>query len=423
MEQDLIKDAQKAKEYWKTLGPGLTTGAADDDPSGIATYSQVGAQYGFAPIWLALYSLPLMISVQEMCARIGLVTGKGLAANIKKHFPRWVLIGSTILLVIANTMNIGADLGAMVSALKLLFPKANFVASIIGFAGISLILQIFLSYRTYAKYLKWLAFALLSYAVSAFSLKLPWKEIFTNLIIPHITLSKEWLFLLCGFLGTTISPYLFFWQTSQEIENKNDDIEFKDISVKSEIKKMRTDIISGMTFSNLSTFFILISCAGALYTAGITNITTASDAALALRPFAGDFAFSLFAIGILGTGMLAIPILAGSAAYALSETFGWKEGLNKKYKNAPHFYGVIIFSVIVGLLINFLGIDPIKALIYSAVANGIVAPVIVALIVIISSKKLIMGSANNSLLQNILGWLTVIIMGLVAILAIYFTII
>lgn len=420
MDEEIKKDAQLAQEYWETLGPGLTTGASDDDPSGIATYSQAGAQYGFSTLWLSVYTLPLMIVVQEMCARIGLVTGKGLAANIKKFLPRWVLVVSTILLLIANIMNLGADLGAMSSALMLLFPKINFVFGLIIFAGASLALQIFLNYRTYAKYLKWLTIALLSYAISALSIKLPWREMLLHSFIPEISFTKEGLFLLCAFLGTTISPFLFFWQTSQEIEEKNDGNLDKTIGVKEEVRKMRIDVASGMFFSNLATFFIISACAGTLYAAGITNINTAADAALALRPFAGDFAFILFAVGIIGTGLLAIPIMAGSAAYALSETFGWKAGLNRKYKNAPHFYGVIIFSVIVGFIINLLGIDPIKALLWAAVINGVIAPVIIAIITLIASKRDIMGQAKNSIIQNVLGWFTVVIMGVVAFLAIYF---
>lgn len=420
MNDEIVKDVQMAKEYWKTLGPGLTTGASDDDPSGIATYSQAGAQYGFTTLWLAVYTLPLMVVVQEMCARIGLVTGKGLAANIKKFLPRWVLVTSTILLLIANTMNLGADLGAMSTALMLLFPKINFVVGLILFAGVSLALQIFLNYRRYAKYLKWLTLALLSYAISALSISLPWKEMFMHSFIPEVSFTKEGMFLLCAFLGTTISPFLFFWQTSQEVEEQKDGDLNKTIGIKEEVRKMRIDVTSGMFFSNLATFFIISACAGTLYAAGITNIQTASDAALALRPFAGDFAFILFAVGIIGTGLLAIPIMAGSAAYALSETFGWHAGLNKKYKNAPHFYGVIIVSVVVGFLINLIGIDPIKALLWAAVINGTIAPIIIAIIIVIASKKTIMGQATNNLLQNILGWVTVVVMGLVAVLAIYY---
>lgn len=420
MDEEIKKDVQLAQEYWKTLGPGLTTGASDDDPSGIATYSQAGAQYGFSTLWLAVYTLPLMIVVQEMCARIGLVTGKGLAANIKRFLPRWVLVASTILLLIANIMNLGADLGAMSTALTLLFPKFNFVMSLILFAGVSLSLQIFLNYRTYAKYLKWLTFALLSYAISALSIKLPWREMLTHSFIPELSFTKEGMFLLCAFLGTTISPFLFFWQTSQEVEEQKDNNQSKTVGVKEEIRKMRIDVTSGMFFSNLATFFIISACAGTLYAAGITNINTAADAALALRPFAGDFAFVLFAVGIIGTGLLAIPIMAGSAAYALSETFGWKAGLNRKYKNAPHFYGVIVIAVVIGFLINLVGIDPIDALLWAAVINGIIAPIIITIIIVIASKKEIMGQAINTKIQNVLGWLTVFVMSLVAILAIYY---
>lgn len=420
MDEELKKDVQITKEYWETLGPGLTTGASDDDPSGIATYSQAGAMYGFSTLWLAIYTLPLMISVQEMCARIGLATGKGLAANIKSYFPKWVLIITTILLLIANTINLGADLGAMAEATKLLIPSLNSTLVIVLFAAISLFLQIFLNYRDYAKYLKWLTFALISYAISALSVRLPWSEIVRYSLVPTINFDRESLFLLCAFLGTTISPFLFFWQTSQEIEETKTG-NLKELkSVKQEIKKMRIDVSSGMFFSNLATFFIISACAATLHLAGITNIQTAAQAANALKPFAGDFAFSLFAIGIIGTGMLAIPIMAGSAAYALSETFGWRKGLNQKLKNAPHFYGVIIFSVLIGLVMNLFGIDPIKGLLWAAVINGIIAPVIIFIITIIASKKEIMGQAKNSKFQTILGHTTGLIMAIVAGLAIYF---
>ncbi len=406
---------KKASEYWHTLGPGLTTGAADDDPSGIATYSQAGAAYGFQLLWLAGFTFPLMAIVQEMCARIGLVTGRGLAANIRLFYPKWVLYLCTFLLFFANTLNIGADLGAMAKATQLLSPKLDFGLLILIFALVSLALQIFTSYERYAKYLKWLALILLSYILSALSVKLDLKQLFTSTILPTITFSKDQIFLVTAVLGTTISPYLFFWQTSQEVEDqilegkttlKLRREETSDL----EITKMRTDVWSGMLLSNIVMYFIIAACAATLFSHGITNITTAADAASALKPIAGDFAYLLFALGIIGTGMLAVPVLAGSASYALSESFGWKFGLYKKLKEANAFYGVIIIATFIGLAIDLTGIDPIKVLIYSAVANGLIAPVVLILIVQMSNNKRIMGVRTNHPIVNYLGWAITLIM-------------
>lgn len=399
----------KAKGYWNTLGPGLTTGAADDDPSGIATYSQTGSTYGYQLSWLALFTFPLMSVVQEMCARIGLVTGRGLAGNIRLHFPKPILYSAALLLFAANSLNIGADLGAMATAAQLIYPNISFGALIIGFTLLSLGLQIFTSYESYAKYLKWLALVLLSYVFSALSINLDWGQILKSTLIPTITFSRDQIILICGILGTTISPYLFFWQTSQEVEEEiltgKTNLQLREGTNDDEIKKMRIDVWSGMFISNLVMFFIIVSCAAALNASGITNITSAADAAAALRPIAGDQAYFLFALGIIGTGMLAVPILAGSASYALSESFGWKHGLYRQLKQAYPFYGVIIISMLVGLAISFAGIDPIKALLYSAVANGLVAPVVLVLILLISGNKKIMKDRANGSITNLLGWI------------------
>lgn len=404
------KHLEKAREYWRTLGPGLTTGAADDDPSGIATYSQTGAQYGFQLLWLAGFTFPLMAVVQEMCARIGLVTGRGLAANIRQYYPKWVLYLSTMLLFAANTLNIGADLGAMAKATQLLLPQVSFSTLVLGFTLVSLALQIFTTYEKYAKYLKWLALVLLSYVFSALTVKLDWMAVWNGAIVPNMVFSKEQIFLVTAILGTTISPYLFFWQTSQEVEEQilegRTTLKLRQVeTTPQEVKNMRLDVWSGMFLSNLVMFFIIAACAGTLYSHGITNITSAEQAAAALRPIAGDQAFLLFALGIIGTGMLAVPILAGSASYALSESFGWKFGLYRKLKEANAFYGVIIISTGIGLGINFLGLDSIKALIYTAVANGLIAPVILVLIVLMSSNEKIMGNWVNNKLTAILGWI------------------
>jgi NRAMP (natural resistance-associated macrophage protein)-like metal ion transporter len=424
-EQMLIskKPFKVAEEYWETIGPGLTTGAADDDPSGIATYSQTGAQYGPQLIWLSAFSFPFMASVQEMCARIGLVTGHGLAANIRKNYPRWTLYLITSILLIANTFNIGADFGAMAQGVQLIFPKLSFALLVIGFGVVSALLQIFTTYARYAKILKYLSFTLLAYILAALMSGLNWSDVFRHLAIPSITFDKEQILLVCAILGTTISPYLFFWQTAQEVEEQNlqgkeDENLWQQNIEPGTIKKMRKDVVSGMFFSNLVMFFIIAACAGTLFTHGITNIATAADAAQALRPFAGDLAFYLFAVGIVGVGMLAIPVLAGSSAYAISESFGFKHGLYRKLKEAYAFYGVIIVSVVIGIGLNFIGLDPMKALIYSAVANGVVAPIALIFIVKISSSKKIMGEYANSRLLSTLGWITIVLMAIAGIAAV-----
>lgn len=409
------KPFKLAEEYWNTLGPGLVSGAADDDPSGIATYSQAGARYGMGFLWLSWFTFPLIATIQEMCARIGIVTGHGLAANVRRHYPKWVLYILTSLLFIANTFNIGADLGAMAQGVKLLAPEVSFSLLVVSFGILCLILQIFTTYARYAKYLKYMAFVLLAYVFSAFASGLNWSEIWNALIMPTVSFTKEGILLVCGILGTTISPYLFFWQTSQEVEEQNlqgkeDENRWHQNVVKSDFKKIKTDVWSGMFFSNAVMFFIIVACAGVLFSNGITNITTAADAANALRPFAGDFAYILFAIGIVGTGMLAIPVLAGSTSYAISESFGFKHGLYRKLKEAYAFYGVIIVSILIGISLNFIGLNPISALIYSGIANGIVAPFILIFIVRISSNKKIMGEHANSLLYKKIGWLTVLLM-------------
>ncbi|MFZ1075688.1 MAG: divalent metal cation transporter [Minisyncoccia bacterium] len=413
---------EELEEYWEILGPGLTTGAADDDPSGIATYSQAGAQYGPQLIWMALFTYPFMAVVQEMCARIGLVSGRGLAANIRRHYSPGALYTVTALLFFANTLNIAADLAAMAAASRLIFPGIAIELFVIFFACVSLVLQIFVSYAQYSKYLKYLTFALLSYAVVAFSVHLDWANILYHTVVPSITFSKDQLFLICAVLGTTISPYLFFWQTSQEIE---EDILHGETSVKKRradvtphsIKNMRTDIWSGMLFSNLTTFFIFAACAGTLYAHGLTNIATADQAALALKPF-GEFAYFIFALGIIGTGLLAIPVLAGSTAYALAEIFGWKYGLYRKLKQAWAFYGVIILSMLLGILANFAHLDPIKTLIYAAVANGVIAPFVLFFVVRISGNKKIMGQYANNRTISWLGWITIVFMAVSGVAAI-----
>lgn len=445
----IAEAGHQAEGYWKKLGPGLTTGAADDDPSGIATYSQVGAQYGNTFSWMAIFSYPLMSVVQIMCAKIGLVTSRGLAANIRLHYPRWMLYILTALLFGANAFNIGADLGAMAEATRLVFPQLSFAWLVIGFTVFSLLLQIFTSYKAYANYLKWLALILFAYIFTAFTIDLDWGDIMNYAFIPHMVFDKEHLLIVAAILGTTISPYLFFWQTSQEVEEKilhgtvvEEHFEMtKVISAdgaaigaesittsqslvpvpvitavpEQDMKDMRIDVWSGMLISNLVMFFIIIVCSATLFKNGITDIKTAADAANALRPLAGDGAYLLFAIGIIGTGLLAVPILAGSASYALAESFRWVSGLHHRLREAYAFYGIIVVSMLVGLGLNFIGLDPIKALIYSAIANCIVAPIVLVFIVRLSSRKDVMGEHANTMTTKIVGWGVTMLMAGVAV--------
>lgn len=414
------KMLQRTEDYWQMLGPGLTTGASDDDPSGIATYSQTGAQYGFKFLWLAPLTFPLMAIVQEMCARIGLVTGRGLAGNIRVYYSKRILNTCTFLLFAANAFNIGADLGAMAKGVQLLNPRLSFSLIVVAFTLISLLLQIFTPYVRYAKYLKWLAMVLFAYVFSALLAHLNWSDIARHSVVPQLHFSKDEFVLIAAILGTTISPYLFFWQTSQEVEEqilsgKTSVKQRQEETSKEEIKSMRIDVWSGMLLSNVVMFFIIAACGGILFTHGITNITSAAQAAQALKPFAGNSTYFLFALGIIGTGLLAIPVLAGSSSYALSESFRWREGLYRKLRHAYAFYGIIIISMLIGLGLNFVGLDPIKALIYAAVGNAIASPIILALIVLMSSKRSIMGKWKNKPLTSFFGWVVTALMAVASI--------
>lgn len=417
------KTGRKTREYWNTLGPGLTTGAADDDPAGIATYSQTGAQYGFQLLWLAIFCYPLAAAIQEMCARIGVVTGQGLAANIRSRFSKKVLYICALFVFAANAFNIGADLGAMAKGVQLLDKGLNFTMLVVGFAVLMLLLQIFMPYARYARYLKWLAMVLFAYIFSALLAHLNWGHVLHKAVTPTIHWNKDQLLLICAILGTTISPYLFFWQTSQEVEEQILDgkttIAARRGSDKGSVKRMRIDVWSGMLLSEIVMFFIIAACGAILFPAGITHINSASQAAEALRPFAGNLTYFLFAVGIIGTGLLAIPVLAGSSSYVVSETFKWKEGLYRNLRQAHAFYGTIIIAMLVGLGMNFIGMNPIKALIYSAVANGIVAPIVLVFIVILSSDKKLMGDWVNRRKTTWLGWGITGLMGLSGLAAIW----
>lgn len=406
-------DSTKKKTFWQRLGPGFITGAADDDPSGIATYSQTGAQFGYKQLWMPFATFPLMLVVQEMCGRIGLVTGEGLSGIIRKFYTKKVLAIAVFLLVIANTINIGADLGAMAASVQLVF-GLPFLFWLFLITALTLLLEIFVSYPSYAKFLKYLTLSLFAYIFTAFVVKQDWLTIGRSILIPTNVMQKDIIINLVALLGTTISPYLFFWEADEEVEEEIEhhkiQADGKPIVTKVDIKNMRIDTATGMFFSNLVMFFIIVTTASTLGANGITDIQSASDAALALRPLAGDFAFILFALGIVGTGMLAVPILAGSASYAVAEAFGWKGGLYRKLHEAKAFYGVIILATLIGLCVNFFPIPPFKLLYYTAVVNGLCAPPLLIMILLISNNKKIMGMHTNGWLSNSLGILITVVM-------------
>ncbi len=424
----------RKKNLWKfltLLGPGLTTGAADDDPSGIATYSQTGAQFGYGQLWTALYMLPFMMAVQEACARIGMVKGKGIAAVVKEHYSRKVLYGVVGLVVVANTINIGADIGAMASALQLLIP-IPFVVLTLLFAVAILILEIFTNYKVYSKILKWLAVSLLAYPITVFIIHQPWSTVLKATVVPHFELNFAFFFIITGVLGTTISPYMFFWQASQEVEEEREkhliSSTSKPVVSQRYIRNMRIDNTIGMIISEVTTWCIILVAATVLHGAGVRDVKTAADAAKALEPLVHSFPHSgylakmIFSIGIIGLGLLAVPVLSGSAAYAVSEAFDWKASLSLKLKKAHSFYGVIIIATIIGLMINFVGIDPVKALVYAAVLNGVAAVPLLFLIGKIAMSEEIMGNYKSGNLSNTLVWTSFIGMGAAAI-AMFYTII
>lgn len=409
----------KIKKLLKSIGPGFITGASDDDPSGIATYSQAGALFGFGQLWTALFTFPFMAAVQEMCGRIGLVTGKGLAGVMKKHYPRYVLYTAVFLLFLANTINIGADLGAMAASAQLII-GLPFIFWLIVVVVITLILEVFVRYKTYVAYLKYLTFALISYILTAFIVNVDWRTALFSTVIPTIQFNREYLFNIVAILGTTISPYLFFWQASEEVEEEIVHHKLRQMGAgqpkitPKDISQLRRDTVIGMFFSNLVMWFIIVSTGTTLFPAGIHKITSASEAAATLKPLGGDFAFLLFALGIIGTGLLAIPILSGAASYAVSEALGWREGLYRTLLKAPGFYGIIILATLVGFLINFIGINPISALYYTAVINGIIAFPLLIMILFVANNKEIMGQRVNSMLSNVMGVIITIIMGVCA---------
>ena len=417
------------KSFFKKLGPGIITGAADDDPSGIATYTQTGAQFGYGQLWTAVFMLPFQAAVQEACARIGAVKGKGLAAVIKENYNKKVLFAAVLLVLVANTINIGADIGAMAAAANLVVP-ISFPILAIGFTVLILVLEIYLSYKVYSRILKWLVLSLLAYPITVFIVTQPWATILKATFIPHFEMSFAFLFIITGVLGTTISPYMFFWQASEEVEEgKQNKLKSKNGMLqvsKVYIRNLRIDNFLGMFSSEIATWSIIVVAATVLHSNGITDVATTADAARALEPLvqtfpnAGYLAKCLFATGVIGLGLLGVPVLAGSASYALSEAFSWRSGLNLKLKKAHGFYGVITIATVIGLAINFIGIDPMKALVFTAVINGVVAVPLIFLIAQMAGSEKIMKEHKSGSLSKILVWSTFVGMGVAAI-AMFFT--
>jgi NRAMP (natural resistance-associated macrophage protein)-like metal ion transporter len=420
----MARFGHKTKKLLGIAGPGLITGAADDDPSGIATYTQTGAQFGYGQLWTAVVLLPFMVAIQEACARIGAVTGKGIAAVIKERYNKWILYGAIGLILVANTINIGADLGAMGAAAALIIP-INFTFLTLFFTALILVLEIFTSYKNYAKILKWFALALLAYPLTALLIAEPWGTLLRATFVPHIEFSFAFLFIITGVLGTTISPYMFFWEASEEIEEE----EVKHLTrkdgppkvSKSFLRRLRFDNFFGMLSSEIATWCIIVVAATVLNAHGIVNVATTADAAKALEPLvhtfpnAGFLAKVLFSIGVIGLGLLAVPVLSASASYAISEAMSWREGLNLKFKRAHGFYGVITVATVIGLMINFVGINPVKALVFTAVFNGVAAVPLIFIIAKMAGDKTIMGEHVSGWLSKTFVWATFVLMAASAI--------
>ena len=408
----------KWKEFSRLIGPGLVTGASDDDPSGIATYSQAGAAYGLSTLWTSILAFPLMASIQQMCARIGIITEQGLTGTLKKHYPRPILYLMLLFSFPAIVMNIGADIAGMGAVGNLLFPSIDAGFFSVFFTVLLLILIIYLPYKKMASILKYLCIVMLVYFIVPFLYKQNYQQIFTSTFIPHIEFNKEFMATLVGILGTTISPYLFFWQASVEVEEQKS--RKKRIMVdKKFIQEVGKDVDLGMAFSGLVMYFIILTTGTVLHQGGITDIQTVEEAARALQPLAGNAAYLLFAIGIIGTGLIAIPVLSGSLSYIFAETFGWEQGLSKKFHEAKGFYTIIAISLLLGLAMNYLGISPIQALIYTAILYGITAPVLIAIILHISNNKKIMGEYVNGPMSNFLGITACVVMTIAAGMLIY----
>ena len=403
----------------RKLGPGIVTGASDDDPSGIATYSQVGAQFGFAMLWTLVFSYPLMAGIQEISAWIGRVSGVGIAGNIRRHYSPWVLYPLVVLLVIANVINLGADISAMGSALKLLVGGSALLYSVL-FGVVSVIVAVFVPYRQYAQLLKWTALVLLVYVATAFVGHVQWRSALAGTLIPTVSLSTGYMTALTAVFGTTISPYLFFWQASQEVQEQEaaageTALKRAPEQAPAQLELMRADTYLGMAISNVIAFFIMLDTGAILHAHGVTDIQSAAQAAEALRPLGGELTFVLFSFGIIGTGLLAVPVLAGATAYAMAEAFNWPIGLERRPVNAKGFYGTLAVATLLGVALNFTSIDPIKALFWSAVVNGIAAAPIMVVMMLMTANPKVTGTLRLPTYQKILGWTSTAVMSLVAV--------
>jgi NRAMP (natural resistance-associated macrophage protein)-like metal ion transporter len=403
----------RLRRFFSQLGPGLITGAADDDPSGIATYSVTGAGFGYGPLWTALFSFPLMVAVQLMCARLGMVTGRGLAAVIRRRYSRWVLWGACLLLVVANTINIGADLGGMADATRLVTGVPAVVWTPV-YAALLAVLLFLTSYRTMARVLKWLTLVLFAYVITAFIARPDWSHVLRDTLVPDIRFTREYLSVLVGILGTSISPYLFFWQAAQEVEEERamgrTKVGQRAGASDKELRHARNDVAIGMLFSNFVMYFIILTTAATLHAHGIHHIATAKDAAEALRPLAGNGAYLLFTVGLIGTGMLGVPVLAGSSAYAISEAMAWHGSLDNRPRMTPKFYGVLAAAMVLGAALNYARLDAVKMLFWSAVCNGLLAPPLIMLVVLLTTDQKVMGQHVNPPWLKWLGWLTAAVM-------------
>jgi NRAMP (natural resistance-associated macrophage protein)-like metal ion transporter len=414
LEATLEKEKNPVKRFFKLLGPGLITGASDDDPSGIGTYAQTGAGLGFSALWTALITFPMMWTIQYICAKVGMITGAGLARVLRKHYSRSLLYPVVAGLVIANTINAGVDIGAIAASINLLVPAISITVLIIPITIIILVLQIWGSYRLIARTFKWLSLALFAYILSAFFARPDWREVLRGTLIPTFSFDSHFLTILVAILGTTITPYLFFWQADQEVEEEismgRRTVQQRKGATKAELKYANWDVAAGMFFSNVVMYFIILATAATLFKSGNRDIQSATQAAQALKPLAGEGAYILLALGLIGAGFLCVPILTGSAAYAIAEALGWRHGLDEKPRRAKLFYGVIAASTVIGMLVNFIGINPITALFWTAVINGFLAPPILVVIMLIANNKAVLGKEVNGRATNIMGWITTIAM-------------
>ena len=412
------KSHHRFRHFFATLGPGLITGAADDDPSGISTYSIAGAQFGYATLWTALFTIPLMTGVQLMCARLGMVTGRGFAGAIRQQYSKWVLWPACLLLVVANVFNIGADLAGMAETTGLITGVKSYYFTPL-YAVLMISLLFWSSYRRIASILKWLALVLFAYVLAAFLARPDWAMTLRSTLLPHIEWSSSYFATLVAIFGTTISPYLFFWQAAQEVEEDKDrgrtTLKQRQGATTKELKTSQTDVITGMLLSNVIMYFIILTAAATLNSHGHTNITSAQQAAEALRPVAGKGAYLLFTLGIIGTGLLSVPVLAGSTAYAIAEGAGWRHSLQRKPHSAPQFYGVLGFAMLLGLALDFLHFDAVAMLFWSAVVNGVLAPPLIVLMVLLTSDRKLMGDRVSSPLLQTLGWITAAVMTIAAV--------